>query len=604
MKKYLWFAILGWGFDLLAFISLIQVDSSRVYNLSLYTQLPVYFWCLILASISAHLFAAVPVATKRFQTNHSLTILISSLLGLILSSIAVILLPYILGYYSLRGDFSTHLTRSMEIASQSNLSTDVFYPALYGLIQIIHVFTGVGLREIWFFGAVSTYLLHISLVILIIRDLTHSNRYALWAGLIAAIPIAGTYLRTINPAQVAVNILIPLVFYLYINSRRRIHLAVNFMLILVILILAFFHPLVAIMYGFWLTILEITLWLIQRSPRDISNEGLKFLRPHNPIVNITPSLIIAITWITWVSSFSVWQRNLRAVIDWLVGESQTQITKMSILVERSNLPFMEAAVYAFKQTNGLIIFALLALISYPWFFLISKLSSRHLENRRYFLSLYVLLLFSILVSIFVLVGPFGSIDYFRFARFMIPWTWLLIALVPMNIEVLDKKLRRLIVVILIILLIGTATGGILALHPSPFVFKPNDQLTLQELSCMRWISKYGDGLPVKGIWSVKRLAEASLGIEAAASDVYSRTPLPDHFGYDQYPELSKSVSESSYIIITNSDRQAVLNLWMTAEKFSPGDFQKLQSDPSIALVYQNPECEVWGVYPDQKQALP
>ncbi|HUV26678.1 MAG TPA: hypothetical protein VMW34_04860, partial [Anaerolineales bacterium] len=138
---------------------------------------------------------------------------------------------------------------------------------------------------------------------------------------------------------------------------------------------------------------------------------------------------------------------------------------------------------------------------------------------------------------------------------------------------------------------------------SPYVFEPNDQLTLQQLVCMRWINEYGDDLPVMGIWSVRRIAESALNIQPADPVRYPRFPLPDHFGYDQGLHLAAILGEPAYLLITDKDRRSVLELWQSAGKYTAGDFQALQSDPSAVLLYTNPQCEIWGISSSVSAAL-
>jgi hypothetical protein len=605
MNQKVWLSATAWALSLLAFAFLTQTSSSPGYDLSIYNQVPILFWYLILASISLHIIIAVQISLNHIYTSEDQAVLVYCVFGLAINTIAVILLPFILGYYSVAGDFSSHISRSIGINTLFNIPNDVFYPALYGLIQVVHVFTGVELRELWFIGAAVSYLLQISLVWLVIKDLTRSNRYALWAGLLAAIPLAGAYLRTMTPALITVNILVPLVFYLYINSRRRRHIAFNILLMLVAMMLAFAHPLVALMCVIWMAVLEMFLWLFNRYPLRVRDYPPLQMNPvsNDPGINLVPSLIIAIAWIMWISTFSVWRRNIVSVVSWFSGESLTQFTRVAALVDRSNLSFLEAVSYALRQVNGLLIYTCLALVSLPLYYFLSRRINPHHERFKYFLSLYALLLISLIASIFAFVGPLVGLDYFRFARFIIPWAVLVMALVPMIVDLVSQAAKKFIIAIVTTILIMTAAGGVLALHPSPYVFEPNDQLSLQQLSCMRWINEYGDDLPVMGIWSVRRIAESALNTQPAEPVKYPRLPLPDHFGYDQGMYLAAILGEPAYLLITEKDRRSVLELWQSAGKYTTGDFQALQSDPSAVLLYTNPQCEIWGISSSVSAAL-
>jgi len=148
-----------------------------------------------------------------------------------------------------------------------------------------------------------------------------------------------------------------------------------------------------------------------------------------------------------------------------------------------------------------------------------------------------------------------------------------------------------LVVYLIVVI--TAIGGFLALHPSPYTFLSNDQVTIQEINCMKWTHEHAGGRPINGILSIRNLAIISLGHSFGGEMRGNGQPLPDHFGYPAAPYIKDAVDQPTYIIITEHDRRTVLDLWSRADKFTLGDFTRLRSDPTAELIYQSDQCEVW-----------
>src|SRR5690606_20333770 len=130
-----------------------------------------------------------------------------SLFGLIVDTVVILLLPAVRGYPLLRADFGSHIARSSEIASTMTISTDVFYPALYAAIQIFNNILHFDSRTLWFLGTVFVYVLRVLATVLAATTITDERKTVVWAGLLAALPAAGGYLRTLSPANTAVSIL-------------------------------------------------------------------------------------------------------------------------------------------------------------------------------------------------------------------------------------------------------------------------------------------------------------------------------------------------------------------------------------------------------------
>lgn len=576
-----WLPMLAWALSFLAFWQLTGTRGAQGYEISIYSALPPAFWYLLLSSLVLHVIVAARVCFGHNLAGMNQVAALLGITGVAVVTILVLLLPCLRGYPTISGDFGTHISRSAEIASESNIGSDVFYPFTYALVQVISVLTGVDVRDIWLFGAAGLHVLYILLCVLTAKRLSKDNRPMVCAGLAAAIPVAGAYLRTMSPASISVRLL-PLLVYLYLNSRNKKSWGFNLLLVVLLILLPLIHPLTALMGILWLALIELVTWILIRG--DVGR----------PSLAITPSVILAITWFLWFSSFALWNSSIRSVVSWLRGEASTQLSQVGRLIGRSGMSPIESVLVMLKQENGIIIYVGLALATLlVYHFPAFKNSHKH-ASPHYLQPIYVLLIVSLIAAVAALVGPFGGLDIYRFSRFLVPWATLIIALVPMMGALLAPWGRLLADLVVVFALVIAAVGGIWALHPSPYVFQPNDQVTVQDMACMKWISQWGDGRAVKGIWGTARLAQVALGYSASQSMAGIHQSLPDHFGYDQVPYVATALKRPAYILITEHDRTAVLDLWAAADKYVENDFRRLETDPSVVLLYSNSQCSAWA----------
>ena len=586
--------LLAWVLGMVSLWQLVGIPPPSGYELSIYDSLPPLFLYAFQASLALHIFVAARACFRRERVANLAAI--SGIAGTTFTVVVALSLPQLRGYLTLIGDFSSHVANSTEMASTWNIDKEIFYPALYSLVQVVRAVTGLDASTIWSFGSVVWYVLYVLLCIMVAGSLLADSRAALFAGLAAAIPVAGAFLRSMFPASVSVQ-LVPLLLYVYTKSKRMEGQGFNVLLILLLILLPFLHPLTSLMAVLWLALLELARWTLSKFPSWRRSVGSSRIGPGlNPVpLSFTATLILAITWIAWLSSFALWYNNIRGVANWLSGEAHTQLASIDYLASRSGFSILEVAELISKRESGVILYTGLALVSLPLHIYVVK---RQIVGERlvqYLVPLHALLALSILAAGFAIVGPLGGFDLYRFARFLVPWAVLVLASVPLLVDLVGSLARFALAAFVVFILIVVALGGFWALHPSPFLFQPNDQMTVQETDCVRWIYGSGDGRALRGIWSLRRQAEIALGPSTASSIPSIRAVLPDHFGYDGASSLGEVFAEPIYLLISEYDRATVLDLWASADKYTEEDFRRLETDRSVTLVYANGGCDIWAV---------
>ena len=75
-------------------------------------------------------------------------------------------------------------------------------------------------------------------------------------------------------------------------------------------------------------------------------------------------------------------------------------------------------------------------------------------------------------------------------------------------------------------------------------------------------------------------------------------PPPDHFGYADGETLGAMYNESHYLVITPAGRQFYPEIWPDYRQYwqyTPQDFERLETDPTVSKVYINGGFETYTV---------
>jgi len=579
--------IIAWLCGIASVVVIVNVPPSSGYELSIYIALPILYWIFVLSSLFG--FIIVAVRTSLSYSNDNKTCWIISIVGIFIIFLQLMWLPDLRGYFLKGlGDFTTHIARSEAILKSGYVDKQVFYPMSYALVQLFHVILGINPDIIWRFGGIFIYIIYVLFTFLASNSIDESS--VMLSVVASVIYVSGQYLPEITPGNLSIY-LMPLLILLFIKSRESNRMGFRILLVIILLIYPFLHPLTAFLLIIYLFVMETSKWLINymRMKKFYSSYKVDL-----PIIEINAVLILLIAWVTWFSSFSVWNNSLIAVQKWLIGEAKTQLQIVDYLASRANFSVWDTLWLAIKQEGGVLLYGSVALLVLVWLLIRLKWNFLSLKNSSLIFSIYAVLVLAIVFSGFALVGPFGGLDIPRLLRYVVPFATLLIGFYGLNI---NNKERLVINFSFTSVFIIAAFSGVYTLHSSPFVLKPNNQVTAQDYKCIEWLLRYKSEYPIKGIWSVSRLVDLVIGPDERAKRVdIDSEPLPDHFGYNTYSSMARNFHEKVYFPITTFDKETTLNLWSMADKFNTEDFEKLTQDRSVLLLYTNGECGVYATH--------
>jgi hypothetical protein len=161
-----------------------------------------------------------------------------------------------------------------------------------------------------------------------------------------------------------------------------------------------------------------------------------------------------------------------------------------------------------------------------------------------------------------------------------------------------------------LVIVVSFAGSALELYPSRYILTANDQVTRTDLQGMDWFFENQNASYQISVLNMTPYRYANYLLGPQESDAQTNlTPvilepkegigMPYHFGYDEKAELGEWYSQQSYLLIDQEDRlffQDVLPE-MQKSRFTPQDFDKLNEDPSLNLVYSNGGLDIYGVTP-------
>ena len=163
--------------------------------------------------------------------------------------------------------------------------------------------------------------------------------------------------------------------------------------------------------------------------------------------------------------------------------------------------------------------------------------------------------------------------------------------------------------VVIVLLFVAMIIGLFNTFNSPILRAPNGQVTATDMSGMSWFFARQDGtILIDDIMITNyRFANAILGVEGSPANIrqqgWTAGLPPNHFGYTKNETLGQSYADDRYLIENKLSRIFYAQtapdyepLW----RFNQSDFERLQYDASVNMVYSNGDLRVYRYMAAQK----
>jgi len=317
-----------------------------------------------------------------------------------------------------------------------------------------------------------------------------------------------------------------------------------------------------------------------------------------------PFVLLIIWFIFWISSFSMWGWTIQSIYQTIISENApSQLGDLADQISYAQGYGYSVIEQVIRRLWGPIILSILSVITLP---LLWK-NFTHERQEECLFSFYgplgmLALVMSALYLFNLAFGPLRLMFYVSmletvFAAYLLAY---LLTGGRKNIGFQGSNLR---VASVILVIVGLFMGGMLNLYPSPYNLVQSYHNPKSEVAGMAYIYEHRDvDVPLSGITVAPgRFAHALLTPEER---VVQRLPMyfenqvaPWHFGYDNYSTISSVYHEETDLAIKPADKIIYVDYFpdMAQYRFSTQDFERLENDPGVALLYTNGEFDHWRV---------
>ena len=563
------------------------------YEFSIYDAYPWYFWVFLLSAI---IFGQIIIFGSAIIDNKN-NYWIFGLCAILIANTLLLCMPIIRGYYfSDNGDVLTHIGYMNDILQTLHISGN-HYPVDHILGVIVHLITGLSLRDVTlivpvifsFFFIVSIYF---------VGKTIFKNRFEIFMLVIlSSIVMFGNGQFVFQPNSQAFC-LVPLMLFLAFKMYDSIHnKKYNILLLIISLLIVFFHPLVTVMAMLIFCLMQITQYILEKTEHTT-------LRKVNYIYISFFMLIVFSIWSTYLTmTIDVIEPIFNRIFGTAVIESELQ-NKISLISQVNIDP-----VYLLKLTFN--IFGqsiLLGILSLVCIAIIFK-STKHQETKFKFFNGVLILEFLIIsllsIVIFLMINQFGFRRIFHFAQIfsmlLIPTgIYLFLYNKQNNIPLTSKTILKLFAILFIFF--GITYFSIFNLYNSPIVKQANQQVTKSDYIGMSTFFTYRDeSLPISELGLVSyRFYDTIYGhlVRQHKKLIQEYLLPPNHFGYQNKTLSQIFYNDPKYLLL--NEQGIGLNPYINPEfeskwSFSPQDFIQLKFDEKIHEVYTNGHLEIFMI---------
>ena len=445
------------------------------YELDIYKSTPLSFVLVILCTIGGIYLIVHQVYTKQCNCNNFWII---GLFILMLSRVSLLYIPYIRGYYTWGGDNISHMGHLFDILSTSHVSSTNSYPFTHLLLSELFLILGTSpvfvvnhsTALLSAFYVVSIYLL--ATVIL-------SSRIG---GILSVAAVGGVLFDGYNVFLMPNGwsiLYLPFFFFIYFkNSLHGKSISTSLLIVIMMLIYPFFHPLSMTVIILLLLIIGIILYITNFA--ECNNNSLRKVLSFIPLNIIFVGLTIFLPWILSFQKFHLNLKNLYYSIT--SGSSPSAIAVMGGKLEKIDIHGFDFLKLCFKIEGDEIIFLFLSLVS---FILLCKHRQMRKDNLNLIVVLGIIFFIGVLYLSYLLniIPGLGNIGSARLLSYLVILTPLPVAFLLGYY--LNKNCIS-VSAILVSLIIIASILSILSLYHSPYVIRPNSQITEMDMAGANW----------------------------------------------------------------------------------------------------------------------
>ena len=634
MRTYKILAIAGFSCIASVLCIIAATPSATDYEVSIYSAYPAISWILFIAAIACGIVILIRQAFAQERSNWWLV----GLCIVIFSNAVFLGLPLFRGYaFYPAGDALTHMGYMKDIVVTGHLGEQNFYPIVHILGVDLLTITGLSKATITNLLSVFFSILYLLNMYLLATKVSTRWGQVLLITAFACPLIFSSFHGRIHPSMFSL-FLLPLLLYFYHGAiTSPTHKIRNIaLLVLLALLITFFHPVTALLTIIVLLVLAFAFYLYRKlAPATDAGLFLKTSKDGIKIAIIT-SVIMLLCFFSWnIVAFHM-QGSFAKVYNWLVyeitgtlpdpppGEISPEEPPMRSSLYESRLQKLSQAEIGFAQTMTLFIYKYGAIFFYLLVaailsIMVLRKSLLRKFRRKIFqpmeFAYSILFLVAVLISVYMLFAYAIEYNEIRIARLPLFAGTILCGLVTYNllagdsvkpgrIKASPRKLGCRVATGVIIIAVAALSLG--SVYWSPTIYRPNPQVTCAEITGSQWFEKAKKSdiiLLANSPSRINRLRHYNFGMESSPipEAEIDAERLPSHFGYDEYEQIAEASGfQDRYMIIMERDKLIPLaypeDIRAKMSQYTQEDFARLGSDAAVLKIYDNSGFELWRIY--------
>jgi hypothetical protein len=545
-------------------------------------------WLLLLSLAGGVGIVVHELLTSRYEERRTYLIGFAVIL---LGATAFLCLPFIRNYLaSTRGDLLGHAGYVIDIFRTGHIGDLNPYPVTHSLIAQITSITGLSVLQVVNLNTVLVLPIFILTTYLLATAVLPNKGQRLLVALVAGGTMAGISRYYLVPNTWSI-LMLPLLFYCYFKQDR---VPFKILLVLLLVVYPFFHPLSSVVIMAALAVMELPKPVYSRLLRRL-DMGVPSWIESRPVV--WPILLEAAVFFPWVLSRPAFQKSAYIFLEQLATFSGSPgLREAGGDLAKANVHGLGILILMLKMHGELLIFLILATLAA--ILLVKQLRLGIRDSGKYrLLLLGILILLSVLFWAADFVGAPGT-RVFAADRMVVYTEIACIPLVAFALWEIARRTR-----FSHLAKVSTCGLVILALvlnfrghYNSPYLIRPNEQVTHRDMAGMTWYLDEKDPLvPAFYVMTPpERFTQSIVGIEATELrlDMPYFSQLETHFGYDNFTTIGEQYDGDRFININRFDRVVYQTVWQQLGRFNDADFERLEQDPTVDRIYSNGEMDV------------
>ena len=509
---------------------------------------------------------------------------------LCLNHLEILLIPHMLGYYSMgRADDMSYIGEYLQIANSGYFSSWDIYPAIHIIGSSISLISNLEAHSTSFIIPIVFSFMFIAGIYLFSRELFSDSCINSLALVSSFILYLGVY-NFLNVPHALFFAFMPLYlfhFYKYFGAHNNMSNSIIF--ILMTLLIAFTHP--------FIILLLFVVFLVHMLPKIIPTANMKILRI--PKISLSSFFILITSFLLWFINCTAYQNSFKGnyisfinkVTEPVSFETADKLTKIHFDI--SDYMQLLSFFYGRYAIPTLIIFISFIII----YFNRHIIKRESFKNYPYVVMLYIVFL---IIQIILLFNPIFSHQPDRIMNL----NFVVYAQVPLFACALyllflrqSKSHSRIVLVCGILLLVWSFS--LFGAFDSPNVYRTNVALTQNEVFGMEWFYEVKDESVISIPFSqIERFHDLFGNFQTI--DLLYRPP--DHFGYtnnsSNFANINLYEGQKSNIIILTIDELLYQEVpgYMTVGRYTKEDFDRFRNDISVNKIYDSINIEIFRSY--------